>query len=48
MRAIAFAEYGGPELLRPVALPRPRPSRGEVLIRVVAAGVNPVDALRSD
>lgn len=43
MRAIAIEEFGAPDKLRSVTLPRPRPGRGEVLIRVVAAGVNPVD-----
>lgn len=43
MRAIAIDGFGGPERLRKMDLPRPVPSRGEVLIRVVSAGVNPVD-----
>lgn len=43
MRAIAIDRFGGAETLRAVDLPRPRPARGEVLLRVVAAGVNPVD-----
>ncbi|MFK0112350.1 zinc-binding alcohol dehydrogenase family protein [Streptomyces sp. NPDC091217] len=40
MRAIAFKETGGPEVLRPVELPDPEPGRGEVLIQVSYAGVN--------
>lgn len=43
MRAIAIEGFGGPEKLRPMALARPRPEAGQVLVRVVAAGVNPVD-----
>ena len=43
MRAIAIDEFGGPERLKLRDLSRPKPARGEVLIRVVAAGVNPVD-----
>jgi NADPH2:quinone reductase len=43
MRAIAIEEFGGPEKLKLMDLPRPRPAKGEILIRVVAAGVNPVD-----
>jgi NADPH2:quinone reductase len=43
MRAIAIEEFGGPEKLKLMDLPRPRPEKGEILIRVVAAGVNPVD-----
>jgi len=45
MRAIAITEFGGPEQLKPMALPRPKPEKGEVLIHVVSAGVNRVDAL---
>ncbi|MFF4838234.1 zinc-binding alcohol dehydrogenase family protein [Streptomyces sp. NPDC001315] len=40
MRAIAFKETGGPEVLRLVDLPDPEPGPGEVLIRVAYAGVN--------
>lgn len=43
MRAICFHDFGGPERLHPDDLPRPKPGAGEVRIRVVAAGVNPVD-----
>ncbi len=43
MRAIAIEEFGGPEKLKPMTLPEPKAGRGEVLVRVVAAGVNPVD-----
>ncbi len=35
--------FGGPEVLRLVDVDRPSPAAGEVLVRVVAAGVNPVD-----
>jgi NADPH2:quinone reductase len=43
MRAIAIEEFGGRDRLRLMDLPRPVPSKGEVLVRVVASGVNPVD-----
>ncbi|HEY9437580.1 MAG TPA: alcohol dehydrogenase catalytic domain-containing protein, partial [Streptomyces sp.] len=43
MRAISQDEFGGPDVLHPVTLPRPEPLPTEVLVRVVAAGVNPVD-----
>jgi NADPH:quinone reductase-like Zn-dependent oxidoreductase len=43
MRAIALEEFGGPEKLKPMDLPEPHAGPGEVVVRVVAAGVNPVD-----
>jgi len=45
MRAVAIEEFGGADKLRPMDRPRPRPQPGEVLIRAVAAGVNPVDCM---
>lgn len=44
MRAISQNEFGGPEVLREVDIPRPDPLPTEVLVRVVSAGINPVDA----
>ena len=46
MQAIEIAHPGGPEVLRLVERPRPAPARGELLIRVVAAGVNRPDVLQ--
>jgi NADPH2:quinone reductase len=43
VRAIQITEFGGPEVLRLVELPRPKPAPGEVLIRVTRAGVNFAD-----
>jgi NADPH:quinone reductase-like Zn-dependent oxidoreductase len=43
MKAIRMHSYGGPEVLQWEDAPRPRVERGEVLIRVHAAGVNPLD-----
>jgi len=37
-------EYGGPEVLKLQEVPRPEPKADEVLVHVLAAGVNPVDA----
>ena len=44
MKAIVVDQYGGPEVLKLQDAPRPQPSPDEILIRVMAAGVNPVDA----
>ncbi len=43
MKAVRIHEYGGPEVLRYEDVPRPEPGPGEVLVRVHAAGVNPID-----
>jgi NADPH:quinone reductase-like Zn-dependent oxidoreductase len=43
MAAIRFHEYGPPEVLRLETVQRPDPEPGEVLVRVRAAGVNPID-----
>lgn len=43
MKAIALQQYGGPDELRLTDQPDPKVAPGEVLIRVRAAGVNPVD-----
>src|SRR5438876_3807287 len=48
MKAIVVHEYGAPEVLKYEDAPRPEPKENEVLLRVIAAGVNPVDgAIRS-
>jgi putative PIG3 family NAD(P)H quinone oxidoreductase len=46
MIAIEISAPGGPDVLRPVERPDPRPAAGEVLIRVEAAGVNRPDILQ--
>ena len=43
MRAIRQDRLGGPEVLELVEVPRPSPNPTEVLVRIAAAGVNPVD-----
>ena len=45
MKASVIHEYGGPEVLRYQDYPDPVLQPDEVLVRVAAAGVNPVDAL---
>ncbi|MFJ9843400.1 NADP-dependent oxidoreductase [Kitasatospora sp. NPDC101155] len=43
MRAVVQDGFGGPEVLRVERVPRPVPLPTEVLVRVHAAGINPVD-----
>lgn len=44
MRAVVQKSFGGPEVLEVVETERPKPLSGEVLIRVHASAINPVDA----
>ena len=44
MRAVVVEKPGPPENLRLAELPRPHAKPGHVVVRVGAAGVNPVDA----
>ncbi|HEX5894189.1 MAG TPA: zinc-binding dehydrogenase [Solirubrobacterales bacterium] len=50
MKAIQIEEFGGPELLKPVEVPDPEPSDGEVVVDVARAGMNFADthAIRND
>jgi len=43
MKAVTIHSFGGPEVLQLEELPVPEPAQGEVLVRVHAASVNPVD-----
>jgi NADPH:quinone reductase-like Zn-dependent oxidoreductase len=43
MKAMAFFEFGAPELIREWELAAPEPAEGEVLVRVIASSVNPAD-----
>jgi NADPH:quinone reductase-like Zn-dependent oxidoreductase len=43
MKAIVYAQYGGPEVLRLEDVEEPHAGPGQVRLKVVAAGVNPVD-----
>lgn len=44
MKAIRVDEFGGPEVMRLLEVADPQPGAGQVVVRVQAAGVNPVDA----
>src|SRR5277367_1317830 len=46
MKAIVVHDYGGPEVLKFEEYPDPIPGAGEVLVRVAAASVNPLDYKR--
>src|SRR5919107_4319391 len=43
MRAVQIQEFGGPEVLQVVDLPKPEPGDGELLIEVSRAGMNFAD-----
>ncbi|XP_059145798.1 quinone oxidoreductase-like, partial [Physella acuta] len=45
MRAVTIKKFGGPEELALETVAVPTPKEGEVLIRVHAIGVNPVDTI---
>jgi len=46
MKAIVVHQYGGPEVLKFEQYPDPVPGPGEVLVRVAASSVNPIDYKR--
>src|SRR5262249_55879839 len=43
MKAIRAHGFGGPEVLHLDEIPRPDPGPGDVLVRVLASSVNPID-----
>lgn len=46
MLAIEISSPGGPDVLKPVSVPVPQPSMGQILIKLAYAGVNRPDALQ--
>lgn len=46
LQAVCFDAPGGPDVLHLATLPIPQPGRGEVLVRVMAAGVNRPDLMQ--
>jgi len=49
MKAIVIHQYGKPDVLKYEDAPLPEPKENQILVRVIAAGVNPVDgAARSE
>ena len=44
MKAIVVKEFGAPDVMKFEDVPDPAPGPGQVLIRVHASGVNPVEA----
>src|SRR5437588_12356318 len=45
MKGVVAHEYGGPEVLKYEDVPVPEPKDNEILVRVIASGVNPADPL---
>lgn len=45
MKAVRIHEFGGPDKLVYEDAPKPEPKDGEVLIKIAAAGINPVDGM---
>jgi NADPH:quinone reductase-like Zn-dependent oxidoreductase len=45
MKAVVAHEYGGPKVLKLEDVPIPEPKENEILVRVIASGVNPADPL---
>src|SRR3954453_17196953 len=43
MKALVIHSFGGPEVLKYEDAPRPEPNDDQVLVRVIAAALNPVD-----
>lgn len=46
MNAVVLSGHGGPEVLVPGEVPRPRPTPADILVRVISSGVNRADLLQ--
>lgn len=44
MKAVRVGEYGGPDVLKVEEIPLPVPGAGQFLLKVIACGINPLDA----
>ncbi len=44
MKAMVLPEFGGPDLFEMKDIDKPVPGKGEVLVKIIASGTNPVDA----
>ena len=45
MKAIRVNEFGGPDVMKLEEIERPAPAADEVLVKVYASGINPVDRI---
>ncbi|MFP4293664.1 MAG: NAD(P)-dependent alcohol dehydrogenase [Cyclobacteriaceae bacterium] len=43
MKAYVLHQYGGPEVLKTEEIPKPKLNKGQVLVRVQASSINPID-----
>lgn len=44
MKAVRVSEYGGPDVLQVQEVPKPTVGQGQLLLEVIACGINPLDA----
>lgn len=46
MKGISVTEFGAPDVMKVADIAKPEPKEGEVLIKVYAAGINPVETYK--